>query len=86
MSAGKDAPTISRRGILRSGFIFGLTQAVVWNTRSSAVRAAELPERQLRLYAPHSDELFAGAYWADGAYVRDALSKVSWLMRDSALA
>lgn len=44
--------------------------------------ARTLRERHLRLLCPETGEHFAGAYWADGHYLADAMRRIDWLMRD----
>ncbi len=39
-------------------------------------------ERRLALYNPHTDERFDEAYWVEGEYVGESLSRIDWLMRD----
>ena len=39
-------------------------------------------ERTIALYHPSSGESFIGAYWRDGAYLPDAMDRLTWLMRD----
>ncbi len=79
--------SVSRRTVLNLGLTTGL---VLLSGTLDIGRAAEpddagsAEERTLHLYAPHADERFSGAYWADGAYLDDALAEVNWLMRDHA--
>jgi uncharacterized protein YcbK (DUF882 family) len=70
------ASHITRRGILGLGAVAGMSIVVGRPALASA------PPRVLRLRNIHTGESFAATYWADGAYVPDALGEIRRVLRD----
>jgi uncharacterized protein YcbK (DUF882 family) len=47
---------------------------------SAAMRVKR--ERSLYLANPHTGDVFRDVYWANGKYVKSAMKRINWLMRD----
>lgn len=80
-----DSRTIGRRGILRSA-VAATVAALVPPIILSAGTAEAAPfggaARKLSLVNINTQERFDGIYWADGAYVQEAVRRIDTLLRD----
>ena len=80
------APDLSlhnpKRRLFTAGIGVGLGMSM--STRAFAALPAALsdPERRLRLTNAHTWEKLDVVYWADGAYIPEALGEINHLMRD----
>lgn len=65
-------------------------KALQWGTAAAAsalvtpslVRAEAPYKRTLKMQSLNSGEKLTITYWADGAYLKDALPRINWFMRD----
>src|SRR5476649_2882747 len=74
---------ITRRAILALASA-AVTAAIVSPAVISSAEAARRPfeARSLMLDNLHTGERLDTVYWADGSYIPEALSRISWLLRD----
>ena len=70
---------ITRRRVLGLGATAAVSMIVARPARASAVAPAA---RSLKLYNIHTGENLATTYWADGAYVPEALHDIKRVLRD----
>lgn len=78
-------PTLGRRSFLHTAIAVAATASLPLAVPGSAAWAApavRVGRRTLCLHNINTGERFDGAYWADGAYVRDALKRLNVLLRD----
>jgi len=71
------ASEITRRSILGLGAAAAASLIVVRPALASAA-----PERALKFYNTHTGERLATTYWADGAYIPEALGDIRKVLRD----
>ncbi len=73
-----------RRAVL-GGALGGLALAAGLSLpRMAAAVSAGAGERSIAVHRAQTGETFDGAYWRDGRYLQDALSRLDWVMRDPA--
>ena len=83
--ADTDQTTPSRRRILQalSACAFSVVAApAVAGPLFSPLPARKPAVRRLRLSNAHTGESFSGVYFANGAYVRESLTRLNYLLRD----
>ncbi len=71
-----------RREVLRAG----LGAALGCLIATAPALALPGPPRRLNIRRAHTEDSFEGAYWEDGRYLRDALGKLDWVLRDLSAA
>jgi uncharacterized protein YcbK (DUF882 family) len=72
---------ISRRSVLGGAVLLGAAMALPGRSLA-ALKADGSSKRSLVLHNLHTDEHLEVTYWARGAYRRDALAQIDWIMRD----
>jgi uncharacterized protein YcbK (DUF882 family) len=72
---------ISRRSVLGGAVLFGAAMALPGRSLA-ALKSDGSSKRSLVLHNLHTDEHLEVTYWARGAYRRDALAQIDWIMRD----
>ena len=72
---------ISRRSILGGAVLLGAAVALPGRSLA-ALKSDGSSKRSLVLHNLHTDEHLEVTYWARGAYRRDALAQIDWIMRD----
>lgn len=81
--AQADGP--GRRGLL--ALALGGAAALVAGPAAAQSQTGMPPgPRRLKLRRNFTDDRFEGIYWADGAYDREALRRLDWVMRDLSAA
>jgi uncharacterized protein YcbK (DUF882 family) len=78
------AGRLDRRRFLCGGMA-ALAAALLPTPALAALRTATAtlpPERTLTLYNSHTGESLRATYWRHGAYLRDALAEIDYLLRD----
>ena len=70
---------ITRRGILGLGATAAISMMI---TRPALASVATPASKSLKLYNIHSGEKLDATYWANGAYVPDALNDIKRVLRD----
>ena len=70
---------ITRRGILGLGATAAVSMIVARPARASVAKPVT---KSLKLYNIHSGEKLNASYWANGAYVPDAMSDIRRVLRD----
>ena len=77
-----DKPTvISRRGLLGAFAATALVAAPTYSNAAGFLRGAG-DIRWLKMYSRRTGESLDVIYWIEGDYIKDALTEVTWFMRD----
>ena len=72
---------LTRRRFIINGALAGLTLTLPEPIRA-AVMANRQPDRVISLHNIHTQESLRAVYWADGIYSRQALQRISHILRD----
>lgn len=90
-AVGGAEPALSRRSLLRAPFFFGVAAAIPALAAVPAAPAhAATPAylrgagmvRRIKMYSGRTGEAIDLIYWAEGAYIKEALAEVDRFMRD----
>lgn len=71
----------SRREFLRFGLLVAVAGLAPFPVQA-AMREIAARERSLALYNTHTGESLNTVYWAEGAYIPQALSEINYVLRD----
>ena len=71
----------SRRVLLGAFAATALVAAPTYTNAAGFLRGAG-DIRRIKMYSTQTDETLDMVYWIEGDYIRDALTEVSWFMRD----
>lgn len=74
----------TRRQVLQLGVAASALLLAPWNAWAKVGKMiADLPERTVNLYNVNTGEMLSRfIYWQDGNYLKEALSEISYLLRD----
>lgn len=74
---------LSRRCFLKSGAIAAAACLVPCVTQARIPQGhAQIHERALALYNPHTDESLKTVYWLEGDYIGESLTDINHILRD----
>lgn len=71
-----------RREMLRFGLGAALGGLACAAAPAPAAAAPSGPPRRLNVKRAYTEDSFEGVYWENGRYLRDALGKLDWVLRD----